>query len=190
MDKKRTVRSTLQGGLPFIMKKQGIWEVQLAENDCISNRGLLYINSITSHPTELFHHLECVFHCFPWIAQERNHRICKHNYFFLCCCCLASQSRQVLATPWTVTRQAPPSMGLPRQEYWSGLPFPSPRDLPDPGIKPESPALAGGFFTTEPHQGVVLILLIATSYFSNCNASLYSYQWCMRILWSPNFCKN
>ena len=41
-------------------------------------------------------------------------------------------------------------MGFPRQEYFSGLPFPSPRDLPNPGIKPESPALAGKFFTTEP----------------------------------------
>ena len=41
-------------------------------------------------------------------------------------------------------------MGFPRQEYWSGLPFPSPEDLPDPRIKPTSPALAGGFFTTEP----------------------------------------
>ena len=40
-------------------------------------------------------------------------------------------------------------MGFPRQEYWSGLPFPPPRDLPDPGIKPTSPALAGEFFTTE-----------------------------------------
>ena len=42
------------------------------------------------------------------------------------------------------------SMGFSRQEYWSGLPFPSPGDLPDPGIKPLSPALAGRFFTTEP----------------------------------------
>ena len=40
-------------------------------------------------------------------------------------------------------------MGFPRQEYWSALPFPSPRDLPDPGFEPMSPALAGGFFTTE-----------------------------------------
>ena len=56
------------------------------------------------------------------------------------------------ATPWTVTSQAPLSMGFPRKEYWSGLPFPSPGDLPNPGIKtasPESPALAGGFSTTE-----------------------------------------
>jgi len=53
-------------------------------------------------------------------------------------------------TPWTVAQQAPLSAGFPRQEYWSGLPFPSPADLPDLGIKPSSPAMAGGFFTTEP----------------------------------------
>ena len=45
-----------------------------------------------------------------------------------------------LGTPWTVAHQAPLSMGFPRQEYWSGLPFPSPGDLPDPGIEPECPA--------------------------------------------------
>ena len=54
------------------------------------------------------------------------------------------------ATLWTVAHQAPLSMGFPRQEYWIGLPFPSPGDLPDPGIEPTSPALAGRFFTTEP----------------------------------------
>ena len=46
------------------------------------------------------------------------------------------------ATPWTVARQNPLSMGFPRQEYWSGLPFPPPRNRPDPGIEPVSPALA------------------------------------------------
>ena len=46
-----------------------------------------------------------------------------------------------LRPPWTVALQAPLSMGFSRQEYWSGLPFPSPGDLPDPGIKPVSPAL-------------------------------------------------
>ena len=45
------------------------------------------------------------------------------------------------AIPWTVAHQAPLSMGFPRQEYWSGLPFPSPGDLPHPGTEPESPAL-------------------------------------------------
>jgi len=54
------------------------------------------------------------------------------------------------ATPWTAAHQVPPSTGFPRQEYWNGLTVPTPRELPDPGIKPASPVLAGGFFTTEP----------------------------------------
>ena len=56
-----------------------------------------------------------------------------------------------LLTPWTIAHQAPLSMGFPRQEYWNALPFPSPGDLPEPGIKSVSlmsPALAGRFFTT------------------------------------------
>ena len=53
------------------------------------------------------------------------------------------------ATPWTVARQAPLSMGFPRKKYWSGFPFPSPRDHSKIGIGLVSPALAGGFFTTE-----------------------------------------
>ena len=53
-------------------------------------------------------------------------------------------------TPWTVACQTPLSMGCSRQEYWSGLPFPSPGDHPDPGIESASPALAGAFFPTEP----------------------------------------
>ena len=60
---------------------------------------------------------------------------------------------QLFTTPWPVACQAPLSMGFPRQEYWSEVPFPPPGDLPDPGIEPKSPAapaLAGGFFTTKP----------------------------------------
>ena len=53
------------------------------------------------------------------------------------------------ATTWTAAHQAPLSMGFLRQEYWSGLPFPSPGDLPNPGIEHMSPALTGEFFTTE-----------------------------------------
>ena len=56
---------------------------------------------------------------------------------------------QLFTTPWSVARQAPLSMGFPRQEYWSGLPFPPPGDLPDPGIEPVSPARADRCFTTE-----------------------------------------
>ena len=53
-------------------------------------------------------------------------------------------------TLWTVAYQAPPSMGFSRQEYWSGLPFPSPGDLPDPGIEPGSPALRAEALISEP----------------------------------------
>ena len=54
------------------------------------------------------------------------------------------------ATPWTVAYQAPTSMGFSRQEYWSGLPFPSPGDLPYPGIEPRSPAFQADPLTSEP----------------------------------------
>ena len=53
----------------------------------------------------------------------------------------------LFAASWAIDHQAPLSMGFVRQEYWSGLPFPSLKDLPNPGIEPVSPALAGGFFT-------------------------------------------
>ena len=64
---------------------------------------------------------------------------------------LLALRRVRLCDPRAAAYQAPPSMGFPRQEYWSRLSFPPPGDLPDPGIKPMSlvsPALAGGFFTT------------------------------------------
>ena len=57
---------------------------------------------------------------------------------------------RLFATPWTVAYQAPPSMGFSRQEYQSGLPFPSPGDLPDPGIKPGSLALQADSLPSDP----------------------------------------
>ena len=66
------------------------------------------------------------------------------------CFCLAGKLCLTLfVAPWTVTCQAPLSMGFPRQVYWSGLPFHSLGDLSDPGIKPTFPELAGRFFTPE-----------------------------------------
>ena len=62
---------------------------------------------------------------------------------------LVSKLCPTLVTLWTVAHQTPLSMGFPGQEYWSGLPFPSPGDLLDPGIEPTFPALAGRFFTAE-----------------------------------------
>ena len=66
------------------------------------------------------------------------------------CCCLVTKSCPTLAIPRAIALQAPLSVGFPRQEYWSGLLFPSPGDLPDPGTEPQSPELANGFFPTEP----------------------------------------
>ena len=77
---------------------------------------------------------------------------------------------QLFATLWTVAHWAPLSMGFFRQEYWSGLPCPPPGDLLNPGIEPGSPALAGGFFTTNaiwkpqragsaPHNWAIISLL-------------------------------
>ena len=76
------------------------------------------------------------------------------------------QSRQLFVTQWTVSCQAPLSMGFSRQEYWSGLSCPPPRDLSNPVIKPasvmslRSPALAGRFFTTEALEGIYSALWI------------------------------
>ena len=84
--------------------------------------------------------------------------MCRALYFLLFSHSVVSNS----VTPWTVARQAPRSMGFPRQEHWSGVPFPSPGDLPDPGIEPASPVLAGGFFTPEPPGKPVLPTGIVT----------------------------
>ena len=68
-------------------------------------------------------------------------------------CALSHSAVSDSAIPWTVVPQAPLSMEFSRQEYWSGLPYPTPRDLPDPGIKPTCPAcpaLADRFSTTKP----------------------------------------
>ena len=70
----------------------------------------------------------------------------------MCVCVCMLSCIQLFVMLWTATFQAPMSMGFPRQEYWSGLPFPPPGYLPDPGIEPmslASPMLAGEFFTTE-----------------------------------------
>ena len=71
--------------------------------------------------------------------------------------CVLSHAR-FFATPWTIAHQVPLSIRFPRQEYWSGLPFPTPGDLPDPGIKLTSlmpPALAGRFFITSATRAVL-----------------------------------
>ena len=89
-----------------------------------------------------------------YLLEKRNENIGEH-----CCYCLVAKLCPTLVNPWIVACQAPPSMGFPRQENWSGLPCPPPGAFPNPGIKPAflaSPALAGGFFTTEPPGKTIL----------------------------------
>ena len=78
------------------------------------------------------------------------------------CVCVCAQSLshvRLFVTTWTVAHQAALSVGFPRQEYWSGLPFHPPGDLPDPGTEPTSSASSvGGFFTTEPPGKLILWL--------------------------------
>ena len=80
------------------------------------------------------------------MGSSPSHKCCYHCAKLLSCVWL-------FATPWTVACQVRLSMEFSRQEYWNGLPFPPPGDLPNPGIEPSwlvSPALAGGFFITVP----------------------------------------
>ena len=72
---------------------------------------------------------------------------------------LVTQCVQLFATPLTVACQAPLSMGFSRQEYWSGLPFPSPGDLPDPGLEPGSPALQADSLPSQPPRSYALYVL-------------------------------
>ena len=65
---------------------------------------------------------------------------------------LVAKSHLTLGTPWTVAHQVPLSMGFSKQEYWSQLPFPSPGDLPSPGIEPASHALQADSLLTEPQR--------------------------------------
>ena len=67
----------------------------------------------------------------------------------MCLCAQSFSYVQLFVTPWTVAQQAPLSMGFSKQWYWSGLPFPSPGDLPDPGIEPGSPALQADSLPTK-----------------------------------------
>ena len=105
----------------------------------------------------------------PWAHLKTSSAFPSERQKAFVCACVCAESLshvQLFLTPWTVAHQAPLSMGFSRQEYWSGLSFPSPGDLLDPGIKPTSllfPKLAGQFFTTS-----------TTKYLIACNCSRFS----------------
>ena len=92
---------------------------------------------------------------------------------------LSCFSVQIFSTPWSVARQVPPFMGFPRKDYWSGLPFPPPGDLSDPGIEPVSPALQADSLSTEPPGKPKNLLKWDIS---NC----FSQHWWLYIFWSTN----
>ena len=104
---------------------------------------------------------------------------------------------QLFSTPWTIAYQAPSSMGFSRQEYWSGLPFPSPGDLPHPGIKPGSPALQADTLTSEPagksynYQYISRIDLHNIQCISRTNLSynlLTTFPYSLAYFWQPSVC--
>ena len=109
--------------------------------------------------------------------------------FYLCifvCCCLVKSCLTLCNPPWVIVHQAPLFMEFPRQEYWSGLPFPSPGNLPDPRFKPVSLALAAGFFTLNHLESLYLFVVISHDplYFCDvtCNFSLF-----LIYLFEPSF---
>ena len=109
-------------------------------------------------------------------------------------CAKLLQSCPTVRDLWTVAHQVSMSMGFSRQEYWDGLPCPPPGDLPDPGIKPTSPAspaLAGGFFTTEP-RGKPVQLSKASFFFSHLENDIITCKFKMKMhrceLWKKCLC--
>ena len=91
------------------------------------------------------HHNSCNFLDLLFVAGFVGSSPCVINVSVLSCSVVSDS-----ATSWTVARLAPLSMGFSRQEYWSGMPFPSPADLPNPGIEAGSPALQAGALLSEP----------------------------------------
>ena len=112
-------------------------------------------------------------------------------YFIFVCVCVCVRAHtcslshfRLFATPWTASCMAPLSMGFSRQEYWNGLPFPSPEDLLYPGIiplSPMSPALAGRFFTTEPPGKPNIVEYVRQSQFPNSSYPHLFPPWCSYI---------
>ena len=97
---------------------------------------------------------------------------------------------RLFATLWTVAHQAPPSMRFSRQEYWRGLPFPSPRGLPHPGIEPRSPTLQADSLPSEPpgkpkNKGVGSLSLLQGNFLTQ--ESNWSLLHCRQILYQLSF---
>ena len=119
-------------------------------------RGVIYIQWIPSS----------LVYCVMWGAESLN--------------CV-----RLFVTPWTVDHQAPLSMGFYRQEYWSGLPIPSPGALPNPGIEPASPAPAGRFFTTELPGKPQQIYIQLCNHHNQVSTPSHHKVSCVPLQWTP-----
>ena len=113
------------------------------ERKKLKMEGLSWIQMNPPQHSVTGHNEKHLFNCQKRKCDPKKECTQQRNY-----CCSVTDSDS--ATPWTVARQASLSMEFPRQEYWSGLPFPSPGDFLNLGIEPASPALRGGLFTTVP----------------------------------------
>ena len=110
----------------------------------VAHLQLLHVKDLNQNVLDAFHFFHFKAFPLPCLFFES---LIKHNWWWLTPLLYYRERKRVLScvqlfvTPWTVACQAPLSMGFSRQEYWSGLPFPSPGELPDPGIEPRSLAL-------------------------------------------------
>ena len=121
----------------------------------------------------------------PWDSPGKNIGVGCH--FLLQCMKVKSESEVTQSCPtlsdlMDCNHQAPLSMGFSEQEYWSGLPFPPPGDLPHPGIKPTSPALRGRFFTTEP-PGKYNLCVYFHCFLKNLGTSTLNYIFLRMLLY-------
>ena len=138
----------------------------------------------------------------PYWRHKLQLRVCPQwrqgsSVSILLCCCSVAKSYLTLATPWTGASRSSLSMRFTSQEYWSGSPFPSPGDLPDPGIELTSSALASGFSLPLSHQSRPHFLCVCSAvqscltlcYPMDCNpqdssahASSFISQWLAKVL--------
>ena len=123
-----------------------------------------------------------------WTKIINTHVMCLDllvSIIYICCRLVAKFFPDSFVTPWIVACQASPPVGFPRQE-WSGLLFPFPGYLPDPGIEPASPALAGRLFT-HPHIKIYLCSYIAKIYVNSGRKRCYIYKFSPPMLLKPIF---
>ena len=131
----------------FSIRPSNEYSSLISKIDCFLSPVLLYICPLILNRVQLF----------SWFEKNypTGYLIITPYWEVYMHVCLFSHV-PLFATPWTVAYLTPPSMGYPRQKYWSGVPFPSPGALSNPGTEPASSALAGRFFTTEPPRKPIL----------------------------------